>query len=388
MAPPPTLFDGIDTMTSLLIAHLSLEDIQDGEARFSGDEQYALQLMAEDFREYMETYQTYQQNRPISSGMGPGISGGDTASDSASVVSSRRSYVSSRSPSPDPGSPASRHSDIMSNYPHSDSVSVSSLGSSLYRGRSPSRDGYSSRSISPAPSTLSSVSDIIQTAECVACGDTVEIQSSFQAPCAHHYCEDCLEQLLANSTTAESLFPPWCCTPEQKIDVYTIITTDGHALPKLSTGVSINEDLSQHIHAKAIEYAVPYKDRVFCANPRCSVFLGSKIELAKATASPSTSPSAQCPTCSTAVCLECKQAAHPTGQKCRGNPIDGFDDASMAVRELAKEKEWQTCYACYEMVEKTSGCVHITCRCSAQFCYRCGVQWSSEHACPPAPTAT
>ncbi|KAK1215572.1 hypothetical protein PQX77_021816 [Marasmius sp. AFHP31] len=353
MAPPPVLFDGVDTLTSLLIAHLSLEDIQDGEARFSGDEQYALQLMGEDFREYLETYQTYQQKKPISGGLGTGMSGGDeTSSDSASVVSSR---------------------------------------SSFYRGRSSSRNGYSSRSISPAPSTLSSVSDVIQTAECVACGDTVAVQGSFQAPCAHHYCEDCLEQLLANSTTAESLFPPWCCTPEQRIDVYTLITTDGHALPKLSTGVSISEDLSQRIHAKATEYAVPPKDRVFCANPRCSVFLGSKTTLGEATSSSTTtSPIAKCQTCSTAVCLECKQVAHSTGQKCRGNPVDGFDDASIAVRELAKEKEWQTCPVCYEMIEKISGCQHIVCRCSAQFCYLCGVPWIKKdpHACPPPPTAT
>ncbi|KAL0064161.1 hypothetical protein AAF712_008883 [Marasmius tenuissimus] len=334
--PPPVLFDGVDTLTSLLIAHLSLEDIQDGQDRFGDDEQYALQVMREDFREYLETYQTFQQKRPISGGLGAGMFGGDDASDSASMVSSSISY---------------------------------------YRGRSSSRDGYSSRSISPAPSTLSSVSDVVQTAECVACGETVEIQSSFQAPCAHHYCEDCLEQLLANSTTAESLFPPWCCTPEQKIDVYTIIT----------------EDLSQRIHAKAMEYAVPYKDRVFCANPRCSVFLGSKIELGKATASSTTSPSAACPACLTAVCLECKQAAHQAGQKCRGNLVEGFDDDSMAVRELAKEQKWQTCPGCYEMVEKIAGCQHIVClRCSATFCYLCGVPWVKKdpHQCPPPPTAT
>jgi hypothetical protein len=33
------------------------------------------------------------------------------------------------------------------------------------------------------------------------------------------------------------------------------------------------------------------------------------------------------------------------------------------------------------IVEKTSGCDHMTCRCGYQFCYICGGKWSSNHKC-------
>ncbi|KAK1221528.1 hypothetical protein PQX77_015647 [Marasmius sp. AFHP31] len=371
MVSSPVLLSGVGTTTSPLIARSSLEDMQARRGRFDDVEQYALQSKADDFKDYPATYPTYRQDIPVPGSLGPGMSGGDYALGATSVVSSRRydiRHIPSRSGSLGPVSGAHIGERL--------STSISSMNVS---------HSYYFTYGSSAPSISSSVSDRTQTAECVACGETVALRSSFEAPCAHHYCETCLEQFLAASTTTETSFPPWCCDPEKKIDVYTLITTDGHALPKLTTGALISEDLSQRIHAKAREYAVPYKNRVFCANPRCSVFLGSKMTLGKAT-SPRT---AECQICSTAVCLECKQAAHLTGQKCRGNPAEGFDDASMAVRALAKEKEWQTCCGCYEMVEKSEGCIHVTCRCSTQFCYRCGVPWSDEHECPrPPPTLT
>jgi hypothetical protein len=35
------------------------------------------------------------------------------------------------------------------------------------------------------------------------------------------------------------------------------------------------------------------------------------------------------------------------------------------------------CPGCNEMVEKSLGCTHIICRCSAQFCYICRARWKT-----------
>lgn len=56
----------------------------------------------------------------------------------------------------------------------------------------------------------------------------------------------------------------------------------------------------------------------------------------------------------------------------------GKRDDDMAVA-LAKKKKWKKCPMCRFFVEKTEGCLHITCRCEYEFCYNCGGKWSSSH---------
>ncbi|KAL8487771.1 hypothetical protein ACS0TY_024190 [Phlomoides rotata] len=54
------------------------------------------------------------------------------------------------------------------------------------------------------------------------------------------------------------------------------------------------------------------------------------------------------------------------------------------VKTLAKKKSWKKCPKCKMYVEKSEGCVHITCRCKYEFCYRCGGKWSDSHGyCRP-----
>ncbi|KAL0012733.1 hypothetical protein SO802_007841 [Lithocarpus litseifolius] len=55
----------------------------------------------------------------------------------------------------------------------------------------------------------------------------------------------------------------------------------------------------------------------------------------------------------------------------------GRDD--LIFRELAKEKKWRRCPLCKYYVERTEGCLHMTCRCAFQFCYGCGAQWTNNH---------
>ncbi|KAI0506436.1 hypothetical protein F5B22DRAFT_623554 [Xylaria bambusicola] len=51
---------------------------------------------------------------------------------------------------------------------------------------------------------------------------------------------------------------------------------------------------------------------------------------------------------------------------------------------LAKRKGWKRCPSCRRLVEKVTGCDHISCRCGQHFCYKCGEPYSLSygHHCP------
>lgn len=62
-------------------------------------------------------------------------------------------------------------------------------------------------------------------------------------------------------------------------------------------------------------------------------------------------------------------------------PADQRQPDDRALAALAKQKNWRPCPACKVHVELTMGCHHITCRCSAEWCWVCGSTWTKE-GCP------
>ncbi|MCL7035229.1 hypothetical protein MKW94_004768 [Papaver nudicaule] len=88
----------------------------------------------------------------------------------------------------------------------------------------------------------------------------------------------------------------------------------------------------------------------------------------------------ECPHCRRLFCAKCKVPWH-SDMDCseyqelikKGGAIE---DASLI--KLAEQKKWKRCPKCNFYVEKTVGCVHITCRCKYEFCYICGVEWRQQ----------
>ncbi|KIK46504.1 hypothetical protein CY34DRAFT_800359 [Suillus luteus UH-Slu-Lm8-n1] len=180
--------------------------------------------------------------------------------------------------------------------------------------------------------------------ECIACGDKVPPKQSFRAPCAHHYCRECIANFAKASMKDETLYPLQCCQirmPAKKVD---------QKLPK---------SLQTRFRAKAVEYSVPPATRVYCANQKCSAFLCS---------SDTRKANMTCRVCGITMCLACKNRRHPG---------EGCVEAGLQrdLKSLADDKNWQSCPGCRAIVERTDGCSHITCRCSTHFCYRCGARW-------------
>lgn len=94
----------------------------------------------------------------------------------------------------------------------------------------------------------------------------------------------------------------------------------------------------------------------------------------------------ECPYCRRLFCALCNVSWH-SGVECEefqmlNDNERGRED--LMVYELAKQKEWQRCPNCKFIVEKTEGCLHISCRCGVEFCYACGGTWTSTHGdCRP-----
>ena len=100
---------------------------------------------------------------------------------------------------------------------------------------------------------------------------------------------------------------------------------------------------------------------VYCSNRSCASFVPP---------SQARGPDAMdCSRCGAATCRHCRQRSH-VGTECVA------DVQTQQARALAAAEGWKACPSCTNMVEKSRGCYHMTCRCGTEFCYRCGNLYS------------
>lgn len=181
---------------------------------------------------------------------------------------------------------------------------------------------------------------------------------SIRAPCGHYYDVGCMRQLFETATTDESLFPPSCCR---------------RPIPLTSVWGHLSDRLQSTFEEKRREFTV--QNRVYCAKPSCSRFLAAQQDRSHTLRD---HPSRKCsaPGCGTITCLRCKnEVKHSFKHLCADSEMD------KPALKLAKDVGWARCPGCATMVEHNSGCYHMTCRCKAQFCYRCSARWKTC-ACP------
>lgn len=181
---------------------------------------------------------------------------------------------------------------------------------------------------------------------CVICGDSFRDYETLNTPCGHYHCGDCLIALVEAFTRDESLFPLRCCQDPIPIE---------DVLPNLSF------ELRTLFQQKHEEFSIFPTYRLYCSNSTCSTFLGSYEDFLILSR-------IECPSCPVYTCPHCKGLAHP-GEGCEANA------SNKALQELAKIRKWQTCPSCHALVELSTGCNHITCRCRTQFCYLCAALW-------------
>ncbi|XP_042380435.1 E3 ubiquitin-protein ligase RNF144B-like [Zingiber officinale] len=119
--------------------------------------------------------------------------------------------------------------------------------------------------------------------------------------------------------------------------------------------------------AAACEAAILGMNRIYCPFKGCSAALLVDDE----DGGVATLKEAECPHCRRLFCTLCKAGWHgelscSEFQRLRTKERRRED---LLLMEVAKEKGLKRCPKCKFFVEKTAGCLHITCRCGHEFCY-------------------
>ncbi|KAK7997053.1 methylitaconate delta2-delta3-isomerase [Apiospora arundinis] len=191
----------------------------------------------------------------------------------------------------------------------------------------------------------------IKLVECVAClDDNLPSRKTARLVCGHRMCHQCLKRKFKLSTKDPQQMPPKCCT-------------DDHILLKHVDRL-FDDNFKILWNQKFAEFST--HNRIYCPRPACGAWIKPhRIEKLK-----DGRRRAKCGACKTEVCCVCQGKWHRS-QDCP------TDEATQAVLQQAREKGWQRCYGCREMIELIEGCNHMKCVCGREFCMICGARWKT-----------
>ena len=162
--------------------------------------------------------------------------------------------------------------------------------------------------------------------QCTACTDSFPSRDVVNSPCNHPYCADCIATLFEEATKHESRFPPKCCSqPIPLVLVKPYLTPASILL----------------FERKTVEFAT--LNRTYCSKEDCNAFIEPTYVKD-----------------STATCQDCYQQTCTTCKR-KGHEGDCPEDRDIQILvKTAAEKGWQRCFKCRRIVERLSGCNHMT----------------------------
>ncbi|KAG4438121.1 hypothetical protein IFR05_006401 [Cadophora sp. M221] len=179
-----------------------------------------------------------------------------------------------------------------------------------------------------------------KTAECVSCMEVGREKDMAIFPCNHPYCGDCIKGAFKSAYKSRSLFQ--CC---------------GTPVPTSSVTRNLSSSFIGKYNLMVLELKT--KKPKYCSSARCNKFIPpAEIH----------GPIAICPYCKAKTCVACGSKEH--------SGVCAEDKAGKAVEALAQKKGWKQCPKCSQILERTEGCLHMTCRCKAEWCYSCLRDWS------------
>ena len=170
-----------------------------------------------------------------------------------------------------------------------------------------------------------------QTQKCICCVE--ETEELRQLGCGHLWDRSCPSAAIDFALQWDGNWPAKCC---QKID-----DVEMRALAPF-----LGEDIVRTYLGKYEEMDTPRDQRIYCANVRCSTFLGQRTTEVHVDA---------CIKCNSSTCLACGDGGElhdheECPSKTTTNPYE----------ELIREGKLQQCPGCNEVVELREACNHIT----------------------------
>jgi hypothetical protein len=177
-----------------------------------------------------------------------------------------------------------------------------------------------------------------------------------------------VRQLFIRAVESQLNMPPKCCS-----------------LIPLHAGIKyLSKDEAARYRVAFEEWSTEGKDRLYCPKLQCSAFIplksmgqarraaaaaaarkDSKKRDSKDVAVPEPRPVVvDCPECSTATCLVCKNFAHPA-EAC------SFEAKDATLVAQLRKWGYKQCPRCRHGVRKMYGCSHMMCLCGEHFCWNC-----------------
>lgn len=202
-------------------------------------------------------------------------------------------------------------------------------------------------SSNPNPSTTDTDKSIAESSVSF-CEICVEQKQNYEIvrvhKCSHSFCSDCISKHVSVKI-------------RDNVHVVACPGLDCQGLLQLENCMSVipkevierwDEALTESLIIDSQKFYCPFKD--------CSAMLIKDTE--------ELIRESECPECRRLFCAHCRSSWH-SGIECEEFQNLNADERGredLMVRELAKEKNWKRCPQCKFYVEKTQGCLHMTCR--------------------------
>ncbi|KAF9259012.1 hypothetical protein L218DRAFT_875761 [Marasmius fiardii PR-910] len=339
----------MDDATSLLIAQLHIQDVQNVTDRRKGksrenapltDEELAFQTQADILNDFLLVLSDKRFAESVNNAVETDLNLVEMMGTVEQAAEDDHRYATALSH----GQPLPEKSTAQKMVEGLNDTNRQSITRRLFRSLNNVQNN--DESVTIASSSASRATTSHSNISCTICTDYFNPRRVFHAQaCGHYYCRECLLNLVRACIGDESLYPLRCC--KQNLSLPNL-------LPWLDQTVRKNFEI------KAAEYDIEPNNRLYCANPVCSAFLGSTAGVKR---------TVLCASCLTRNCTGCKKREHV------GNCTD--NEGTLQVQALAREQGWSTCPGCDTIIELHHGCYHMTCRCRTQFCYLCAVPWKN-----------
>eukprot|EP01103_Thecamoeba_quadrilineata_P003010 TRINITY_DN12845_c0_g1_i1.p1 TRINITY_DN12845_c0_g1~~TRINITY_DN12845_c0_g1_i1.p1 ORF type:complete len:461 (+),score=56.07 TRINITY_DN12845_c0_g1_i1:42-1424(+) len=184
--------------------------------------------------------------------------------------------------------------------------------------------------------------------------------------CGHTYCKDCLRSFLQEQVDSGRILQINC--PDPLCDCELSVE-------------EIEEVLEEGRFLKFQQFRFLAKLRVepnarWCPKPVCDTPLIGK-------SSDPHFPKLKCLVCGTTFCFHCGSEPYHQGLSCQEAQSETKNDQRKReeedLRALKLKYDVKECPGCKICIERTEGCIYMTCRCGYKFCWVCGAQGTGRY---------